>query len=151
VCKHHVNLKVLVWKSGNQRITWMWFGMLFPVIQRNHKNDKGSRYMLSVEDVLFVSVDQTSVLFHTVDRQFFLKSILEEWKIILEGYGFEEMDRGVLANMKKAQGIHTSLRRIYFEKDLSGAYCTISASKLKTVMELYPKIQFIKNADLYFD
>lgn len=104
--------------------------------------------MLNVEDLLFLTVDQPSVIFHTNDRQFFLKSILEEWKIILEGFGFEDVDRGVLACMKKVRVIHIDFRRIYFDKDMKGKFCTISASKLKFFLETYPGILYLSGGQL---
>mgnify|MGYP001430072637 CR=1 FL=1 len=102
------------------------------------------RGALHVEDVLFLSVDQASVVFHTHDRQFFLRSTLEDWKIILSDFNFEELDRGVLVHMSKVKAINSEYRIIYFDENLKGVTSTMSASKLKFAIQNYPHIQFIK-------
>jgi len=110
-----------------------------PVIWRRSRHDRGSRFMLPVEELLFIRVANRELCFYSTLGEYFLHSFLDDWRILLEDRGFDELDRGALVNMTRISYIHSELRLVHFDTD-TATPCPISQSQLIRVKSEYPHI-----------
>lgn len=96
------------------------------------------RHLLPLDDLLIVKCYKKLILFvSSSGEEYQLTSVLEEWKVLLEGYNFLEVDRGILANMDKAVCLDTELRILHFQNGLT---CTVSVRGAKWIKQQFPHI-----------
>jgi len=105
--------------------------MQIPVLKRVDGNTF-RRHFLSIDELLIVKCFKKLVLFvSATGEEYQLTSVLEEWKLLLEGFHFLEVDRGILANMEKAVLLDSDLRILHFRDGLT---CTVSVRQRTAVM-----------------
>jgi len=111
--------------------------MQIPVLKRVDGNTF-RRHFLSIDELLIVKCFKKLVLFvSATGEEYQLTSVLEEWKLLLEGFHFLEVDRGILANMEKAVLLDSDLRILHFRDGLT---CTVSVRGAKLIKQQYPHI-----------
>lgn len=111
--------------------------MQIPVLKRVDGNSL-RRHFLSIDDLLIVKCYKKLVIFvSSTGEEYQLTSVLEEWKLLLEGFDFLEVDRGILANMEKAVYLDSDFRILHFPDGLT---CTVSVRGAKLIKQQYPHI-----------
>jgi hypothetical protein len=112
-----------------------------PVIYRKHKNDLGLRVLLPVQDLLFLRVIGKHLYFYANQRkEYLLQASLSDWRILLDGFSFEEVDRGTLVNSGKVSFIYNDLQQIHFGPDAEGVFCPIAGAHIVRFRREYPHI-----------
>jgi hypothetical protein len=112
-----------------------------PLIYKRSKTDVGKRVLLPLEELLFLRIIGKHVYFYGTQRkEYVLQSTLSDWRILLDGVGFDEVDRGILANMRKALFIYSDLQQIHFGPEAEGVFCPIAGAHIARVQRQYPHI-----------
>jgi Response regulator of the LytR/AlgR family len=88
--------------------------MLIPVTR--DKDNQTEVIMLDLNDVLFMHMEDRTVVYHTLNEQFYhLVPSLSIMARHSEAYGFEKLDRINLVNMNKIKYFDDELAIVYFE------------------------------------
>jgi len=112
-----------------------------PLIYKKSKLDIGVRVLLPLEELLFLRVIRKHLYFYGVQKkEFMLQASLSDWRIILDGYDFEEVDRGTIVNARKISLIYSDLQQIHFGPEAEGVFCPIAAGHIARIHQLYPHI-----------
>ncbi|MBN2983994.1 MULTISPECIES: LytTR family transcriptional regulator DNA-binding domain-containing protein [Cohnella] len=120
-----------------------------PVIYKESKHDRGVRILLPLEHLLFLRVIGKCIHFYGIHRrEYTLQSTLQDWRILLDGTGFEEVDRGVLANARKIDFIFSDLQQIHFGAEAEGVFCPIARVNIPRLQKYYPEVRIIKSGTL---
>ncbi|WP_083931905.1 LytTR family transcriptional regulator DNA-binding domain-containing protein [Cohnella laeviribosi] len=81
-------------------------------------------------------------------RKYTLHATLQDWRILLDGTGFEEVDRGVMVNTSKVRYIYSDLQQIHFGEEAEGVFCPIARVNIPRFQRYYPKVQIRKSGVL---
>ncbi len=77
-----------------------------------------------------------------------MHATLQDWRILLDGTGFEEVDRGVMVNTSKVRYIYSDLQQIHFGEEAEGVFCPIARVNIPRFQRYYPKVQIRKSGVL---
>ena len=69
-----------------------------------------------------------------------LQASFSDWRIILKGLEFEEVDRGMIVNIRKVAWIYRDLQQVHFGDEAEGIFAIISQSNIQKIHRLYPHI-----------
>ncbi|MDF2670505.1 MAG: hypothetical protein K0R67_2811 [Paenibacillus sp.] len=76
--------------------------------------------LLDAEDVLYMEVEERTVVFHTADDKFYLLDTLSELAKRMGPLGFQKLDRINLVNMNKIEQFDDVNCKVYFDAETSG-------------------------------
>lgn len=120
-----------------------------PVIYKPSKTDPGRRVLLPLEDLLYLRVFGKVVCFYGIHRkEYVLQASLADWRILLDGLPFEEVDRGVLVNVGNVAFGYTDLQQLHFGPDADGVFCMIAGAHIQRFQRQYPHIPFRQSGSL---
>lgn len=120
-----------------------------PVIYKRNKADNGTRALLPLEDLLYLRVIGKRLYFYGTHRkEYYLQASLSDWRILLDGCGFEEVDRGTLVNTSQVAFIYSDLQQIHFGPEAEGVFCPIAAAHIARIQRKYPHIQICRSGAL---
>jgi len=111
-----------------------------PVIWKENRTARGVRHLLPLEEILFLKIHKSTLYFHTSTSIYELHATLDDWRILLEGFGFDEPDRGVLVNVGLIHFIYDDMRQIHFHTTNTDLFCPISSANLKRFRKRYPSL-----------
>ncbi len=109
--------------------------MKFPVT-RDLVNDQ-SMILLDAEDVLYMEVEERTVVFHTSDDKFYLLDTLSELAKRMGSIGFQKLDRINLVNMNKIKQFDDKNCKVFFDTETSehSKSTTVSYTNKNMLME----------------
>jgi DNA-binding LytR/AlgR family response regulator len=109
--------------------------MKFPVT-RDLVNDQ-SMILLDAEDVLYMEVEERTVVFHTADDKFYLLDTLSELAKRMGSIGFQKLDRINLVNMNKIKQFDDKNCKVFFDTETSehSKSTTVSYTNKNMLME----------------
>jgi len=112
-----------------------------PVIYKKNKNDLGVRALLPVGDLLFLRVIGKYIYFYGKGRkEYYLQATFSDWRIILDGCGFDEVDRGTIVNVNNISFIYSDLQQIHFGDDADGVFCPVARAHIARLRYQNPHI-----------
>jgi|GEM_PF-1013115 len=121
-----------------------------PVIDRKPKTNSGTRVLLPLEDLLYLRVIGKHVHFFAMHRrEYSLQAALADWRILLDGFDFEEVDRGGLVNTRNISFIYSDLHQIHFGAAAEGQFCPIARDHIARIKRKYPHIVICESGNLY--
>jgi len=114
---------------------------LIPLIYKQNKYDAGTRVLLPIENLLFIRVIGKLLYFYGIhNKEYVLQASLADWRILLRDLEFEEIDRGMIVNIRKISYIYRDLQQVHFGADAEGVFTIISQSNIPRIHRLYPHI-----------
>jgi hypothetical protein len=120
-----------------------------PVIYKPSKTDPGTRVLLPLHDLLYLRVFGKVICFYGIHRkEYVLQASLADWRILLDGLPFEEVDRGVLVNVENVAFGYTDLQQLHFGPDAEGVFCMIAGAHIQRFQRHYPHIPFLQSGKL---
>lgn len=73
-------------------------------------------YIVDLNDVIYIKVENRSLVFHTADEQYHQISTLSDLEEHLYPFGFDLLDKTNLVNMKKIKKMDSKHGNIYFDE-----------------------------------
>lgn len=73
--------------------------------------------MLDADDVLYMEVEERTVVFHTAEDKFYLLDTLSELAKRMGSLGFHKLDRINLVNMNKIKHFDDKLCKVFFDEN----------------------------------
>ena len=120
-----------------------------PVIYKPSKTDPGTRVLLPLHDLLYLRVFGKSICFYGIHRkEYVLQASLADWRILLDGLPFEEVDRGVLVNVANVAFGYTDLQQLHFGPDAEDVFCMIAGAHVQRFQRQYPHVPFRQSGNL---
>ncbi|GAB2723065.1 LytTR family transcriptional regulator DNA-binding domain-containing protein [Paenibacillus thermoaerophilus] len=100
--------------------------MKFPVTR--DRNNETEYVMLDAEDVLYIHLEDRTVVFHTHEGKFYLLDTLSALAKHMEALGFRKLDRVNLVNVKKITQFDDEQGKVYFDAtvDKNSDFATVS-------------------------
>lgn len=100
--------------------------MKFPVTR--DRNNESEWLMLDANDILYINVEDRTVVFHTQDEKFYLLDTLSALSKHMEPLGFRKLDRINLVNINKIKYFDDEHSKVFFEKNITrtSKYATVS-------------------------
>ena len=96
-------------------------------------NRIGSMSTIDLENVLYIELADSEIIYHTESNEFSQVTILysdfSELLDTLQELGFKKMTRTMIVNFLKIQKYDTTTGNLYFNPEGTGKYVTISANK----------------------
>ncbi len=132
-------------------VSWVMHMSTFsiPVIYKHSKADLGTRVLLPIHELLYLRVFGKLICFYGIHRkEYVLQASLADWRILLEGLPFEEVDRGVLVNVDNVAFGYTDLQQLHFGPNAEGAFCMIAGAHIQRFQRQYPHIPFHESGRL---
>lgn len=111
--------------------------MQVPVLKQLDNGDT-QLYMLDLNDVIYICVENRTLVYHTVEQAYRHISTLSDWEDHLTEYGFDLTDKTNLVNISKIKKLDTKQGKLYFEEEPTGKskFATIAFIKQKLFKNL---------------
>jgi hypothetical protein len=120
-----------------------------PVIYKRGKADLGTRVLLPLNELLYLRVFGKSICFYGIHRkEYVLQASLADWRILLDGLPFDEVDRGVLVNVDNVAYGYTDLQQLHFGPNAEGVFCLIAGAHIQRFQRQYPHVPFRQSGNL---
>lgn len=101
--------------------------MIIPVTR--DKENIGELIMLNMKDVLYMHIEDRTVVYHTLKDQFYhLLPSLTVMNHQTEAFGFRKLDRINLVNIHQIKYLDDAHGKVYFEEDIKkdSKFATVS-------------------------
>src|SRR5690554_3966934 len=83
------------------------------------KDNQTELIMLDMQEVLFVDIEDRTVVYHTLEGKYYhLSPSLTSLTVHLEKIGFRKLDRINLVNIHKIKHYDEEHRKVYFDKEI---------------------------------
>ncbi len=102
------------------------------------ENGESELNMLNLNDVIYICVENRTLVYHTVDQAFRHISTLSDWEEHLTEYGFDLTDKTNLVNISKIKKLDSKQGKLFFEEEPTGKskFATIAFIKQKLFKNL---------------
>ncbi|GIQ70787.1 LytTR family transcriptional regulator [Xylanibacillus composti] len=107
--------------------------MQVPVLKHLDNGDT-ELHMLDLNDVIYICVENRTLVYHTVDQAYRHISTLSDWEDHLTEYGFDLTDKTNLVNISKIKKLDSKQGKLYFEEEPT------SKSKFATIAFIKQKL-----------
>lgn len=120
-----------------------------PVIFRKDKNDPGVRVVVPLDQILFLRVTGKQIFFYAKHgKEYSLYASFSDWRILTDGVGFDEVDRGTLVNVRNILFIYEDLQQVHFGDEAQGLFCPIARAHIVRMQQQYPDIPIMNSGKL---
>ena len=124
-------------------------GFAIPVIYKQNKTEKGTRVLLPLEELLYLRVIKRHLHFFSIHKkEYSLQASFSDWLILLDGFNFEEVDRGIIANFNRVTLIFSDLQQIHFGPEAEGVFCPMAVGHIARIRQKYPHIPIQRSGAL---
>lgn len=103
--------------------------------------------MLDVNDILYMEVEERTVVFHTAEDKFYLLDTLSELAKRMGSLGFQKLDRINLVNMNKIKHFDDKHCKVFFDDELTEhtKSTTVSFTNKNMISNHFRPIKSINN------